>query len=173
MSNTSQVNLPQNSVSDADSKNAKQGSVSELQAHLGYWLRAVSNHVSYAFKTRVEAQGVTVAEWVVLRALFDQDSIKPSDLAAKVGHTRGAVSKLVERLKTKDLVSVRSDVRDGRAQVVALKTSGRRLVPKLAALADENDSEAFGHLDPVQRTALLATLKGLAEHFGLNEAPVE
>jgi DNA-binding MarR family transcriptional regulator len=133
----------------------------------------VSNHVSYTFKTRVEAQGVTVAEWVVLRALFDQDGIKPSDLAAKIGHTRGAVSKLVERLKTKDLVSVRSDVRDGRAQVVALKTSGRRLVPKLAALADENDSEAFGHLDPVQRTALLATLKGLAEHFGLNEAPVE
>jgi hypothetical protein len=44
------------------------GDVSQLEAHLGYWLRAVSNHVSHAFKMKVETHGVTVAEWVVLRA---------------------------------------------------------------------------------------------------------
>ena len=54
---------------------------SALEAHLGYWLRFVSNHVSHAFKTKVEAQGVTVAEWVVLRWLFDHASARPSQLA--------------------------------------------------------------------------------------------
>jgi len=151
----------------------EQGDVSELEAHLGYWLRAVSNHVSYAFKIRVEAQGVTVAEWVVLRALFDGDGVKPSELAEKIGLTRGAISKLVDRLVAKDLVSVRSDVRDGRAQIITLRASGRRLVPKLAALADENDAEAFGHLDPARRAALLATLKALVQHLGLRGTPVD
>jgi DNA-binding MarR family transcriptional regulator len=147
--------------------------VSELEAHLGYWLRAVSNHVSHSFKAKVERYGVTVAEWVVLRALLDEDGVKPSDLAATLGLTRGAVSKLVDRLLVKDLLSVRRDERDGRAQIVALKASGRRLVPKLAALADENDAEAFGHLDPAQRASLRAMLKGLVEHLGLQGAPVD
>ncbi|MEI9903207.1 MAG: hypothetical protein WDN06_03970 [Asticcacaulis sp.] len=46
-------------------------SPSHLEAHLGYWMRFVSNHVSQAFARKVEAHGVTVAEWVVLRELFE------------------------------------------------------------------------------------------------------
>ncbi len=147
--------------------------VSGLDAHLGYWLRAVSNHVSHSFRVKVETQGVTVAEWVVLRALFDADGVNPSELATKLGLTRGAISKLVDRLLTKDLVSVRADPRDGRAQRITLKPAGRRLVPKLAALADENDAQAFARLDPEQRAVLLTTLQSLVEHLGLRGAPVD
>jgi DNA-binding MarR family transcriptional regulator len=147
--------------------------VSGLEAHLGYWLRAVSNHVSHAFRAKVEAHGVTVAEWVVLRALFAEDGVKPSDLAATLGVTRGTISKLADRLLAKELVSVRSDARDGRAQRLVLRASGRRLVPMLAALADENDAEAFGHLDERQRSLLLALLREVAERHGIREAPLE
>lgn len=147
--------------------------VSDLEAHLGYWLRLVSNHVSYAFKLKVEGHGVTVAEWVVLRALFSDDGIKPSALSEKLGLTRGAVSKLLDRLASKALVIIRADAADRRAQVVTLSTSGRRLVPKLAALADENDAEAFGHLTPSQRKALLATLTSIVGRLGLRGSPID
>lgn len=172
MSNTSR-GKSRARASDTDRRAWPQAEVSELQAHLGYWLRAVSNHVSHAFKTKVERHGVTVAEWVVLRALFVRDGVKPSELATTLGLTRGAISKLVDRLVAKEFVSVRSDARDGRAQLVILKVPGRRLVPKLAALADENDAEAFGHLEPGQRASLLATLRSVVEHLGLREAPVD
>jgi DNA-binding MarR family transcriptional regulator len=158
---------------DADRRIPLQAVVSDLEAHLGYWLRAVSNHVSHAFKAKVERHGVTVAEWVVLRALFEQDGVKPSELATTLGLTRGAISKLVDRMVAKELVSVRSDSRDGRAHLVTLNASGRRLVPTLAALADENDAEAFGHLEPEQRASLLATLRSVVEHLGLSGAPVD
>ena len=55
--------------------------VSGLEAHLGYWLRYVSNHVSHAFSMKLEALGVTVAEWVVLRELHDEDAVAPSAIA--------------------------------------------------------------------------------------------
>ena len=42
-------------------------SISTLEDHAGYWLRFVSNHVSHAFMQKVEAKGVTVAEWARLR----------------------------------------------------------------------------------------------------------
>lgn len=149
------------------------GELSSLEDHLGYWLRFVSNHVSHAFKLKVERHGVTVAEWVVLRALFSCHEARPSELAERVGLTRGAISKLVDRLGRKDLVLCRSDTVDRRAQVVALSSSGRRLVPKLAALADANDAEMFGHLPPEQKALLLSVLRAMVDFHGLKGAPLE
>lgn len=147
--------------------------VSSLDAHLGYWLRFVSNHVSHAFKVKVERHGVTVAEWVVLRALFGRDAARPSELAESVGLTRGAISKLVDRLVRKDLVLCRTDTGDRRAQFVELSLSGRKLVPKLATLADSNDAEMFGHLSPEQKGLLLSVLKVLVDFHGLKGAPID
>ena len=65
--------------------------VSDLETHLGYWLRYVSNHVSQAFARKVEARGVTVAEWVVLRELYDADDALPARIAERIGMTRGAI----------------------------------------------------------------------------------
>lgn len=174
MSNTFRSKRPSRGRKiDVNRRSTARAQVSELDAHLGYWLRAVSNHVSHAFQVKVETHGVTVAEWVVLRALFTRDGVKPSELAAALGLSRGAVSKLVDRLLVKGLVGVQPDARDGRAQVVKLDVAGRQLVPTLAALADENDAEAFGHLTSRQRASLLATLTSVAEHLGVRAAPVD
>ncbi|MFT3924215.1 MAG: MarR family transcriptional regulator [Myxococcales bacterium] len=146
---------------------------SDLEAHLGYWLRFVSNHVSHGFKAKVEAHGVTVAEWVVLRALLDVEGITPSELADKIGLTRGAISKLVDRLSEKRLVLCRANKADRRSQIVSLAEAGRKLVPTLAKLADENDAEMFGHLDDHDRFMLLSLLKRMVEHHELKAVPVD
>ena len=44
---------------------------SALEVHLGYWMRRISNHVSSAFAKALQARQVSVAEWVVLRELYD------------------------------------------------------------------------------------------------------
>lgn len=129
--------------------------------------------MSQAFKAQVEAHGVTVAEWVVLRALFDADGIKPSALSEQIGLTRGAVSKLLDRLATKSLVSTRADAEDGRSWTVRLTAAGRRLVPTLAKLADENDDAFFQCLSDRERQVLLQTLQRLARHHGLKALPVD
>jgi DNA-binding MarR family transcriptional regulator len=148
-------------------------SASELSAHLGYWLRYVSNHVSQAFARKVEAHGVTVAEWVLMRQLFDEESLAPSRLAERMGMTRGAVSKLADRLIAKSLLVRTADPQDGRAQTLSLTRAGRLMVPKLAALADANDAEFFDLLPPKDRTALLHTLREIVEKRGLKSLPVD
>ena len=55
--------------------------VSDLPDHLGYWLRLVSNHVSYAFARRLAAKDVTVAEWAMMRALYGRKPMAPSRIA--------------------------------------------------------------------------------------------
>lgn len=145
---------------------------SELDAHLGYWLRAVSNAVSQAFARKVEAEGVTFAEWVFLRALFEEDGISPSELADRMGMTKGAISKLADRLIEKELVRKGSSTVDRRGQTLALQASAKRLVPRLAALADQNDAEFFGGLSVNERSHLMKLLRRIAAVRDLKSMPI-
>ncbi|MET0389509.1 MAG: MarR family transcriptional regulator [Polyangiales bacterium] len=146
--------------------------VSALTAHLGYWMRQVSNHVSHAFARKLEGEGVTVAEWVVLRELYDVPLLAPSSLAERIGVTRGAITKLADRLIAKALITRAADGADGRAQRLALTPLGRKLVPKLAGLADLNEAELFGHLAPRDREQLARVLREFVAHHQLETAPI-
>lgn len=147
--------------------------VSSLETHVGYWLRYVSNHVSHAFKLKVEARGVTVAEWVVLRALYDEKGVNPSAIAQRLGMTRGAISKLVDRLAGKGLVTCDTEKEDRRYQALALTDAGKKLVPVLAVLADENDAEFFDGLKKAERDMLVDLLKEVVRRRGLSHVPVD
>lgn len=144
-----------------------------LTSHMGYWLRYVSNHVSHAFARKLEGHDVTVAEWVVLRELFDGENIAPSRLAEKLGLTRGAISKLADRLIDKGLVAREDSRDDKRAHRLALTRKGKDLVPKLAALADRNDAEFFGDLTADERATVERVLKAIVERRGLKTIPVD
>jgi DNA-binding MarR family transcriptional regulator len=148
-------------------------SASDLTAHLGYWLRYVSNHVSKAFARKVQAHSVTVAEWVLMRQLLEEEALAPSRLADRLGMTRGAISKLADRLIAKGMLVRTADPEDGRAQTLALTPAGRALVPALAALADVNDAEFFDHLAPGDHAALFRILRGIVEKRGLKTPPVD
>jgi DNA-binding MarR family transcriptional regulator len=147
--------------------------VSDLKKHVGFWLRFVSNHVSQAFAHNLLASGVTVAEWVVMREMFDDEEISPGVVAERIGMTRGGVSKLVDRLVSKKLVTRRDRSDDRRFQSIALTGAGRRLVPLVAALADQNDEEFFRPLSARERAALIATMKKLVVAHGLQTVPTE
>ncbi|WP_170985013.1 MarR family winged helix-turn-helix transcriptional regulator [Roseomonas sp. AR75] len=144
-----------------------------LTDHLGYWLRLVSNHVSQGFARLVEAEGVTVAEWVVLRVLHDAEDLAPSQLAEAMGMTRGAISKLADRLLAKGLIARRDNAEDARSHRLRLTAAGRRLVPKLAALADRNDAAFFAHLTAAERAAVEQVLRDIVGRRGLTDMPLD
>lgn len=147
--------------------------VSELTDHLGFWLRLVSNHVSHAFAARLAERDVTVAEWVTLRALYGRPPLAPSRLADEMGMTRGAITKLADRLIAKAFVTRAADPQDGRAQTLALTPAGQALVPALAALADENDAAFFAPLDAGERATLERLLRRIVDTYDLATMPVD
>lgn len=147
--------------------------VSDLAVHTGYLLRMVSNAVSHDFARKLSSEGVTVAEWVMLRSLYDEDSIAPSALARKMGMTKGAISKLAERLLGKGLIERHGNPGDQRAHALSLSPAGKRKVPALATLADENDAAFFAHLDDNDRARLRGLLHALIDRHRLSDIPVD
>lgn len=145
---------------------------SSLEDHLGFWLRFVSNHVSLRFQKLLENESVTVTEWVTLRTLWNESESSHATLIEALGMTKGAASKVINRLEEKGLAERK--LVDGRAreQKLSLTIKGKMLVPRLAQLADENEDYFFAHMSQSEQNVLIDTLKSLVKHHQLKEFPM-
>ena len=108
-----------------------------------------------------------------MREILDQGEASPSALVEKIGMTKGGLSKLLVRLEGKKLLQryVRDD--DRRHHLVVLTEAGRRLVIRLAVVADANDEAFFGHLPLIEQQHLIEAMKSLVRHHNWHDWPVE
>ena len=101
-----------------------------------------------------------------------EEALAPSRLAERMGMTRGAITKLADRLIAKSLLVRTADQRTG-GRRRSRSPSGPRPGAELAALADANDAEFFDHLAPNDRAALLRILRGIVKKRGLKSMPLD
>jgi DNA-binding MarR family transcriptional regulator len=147
--------------------------IPDLESHLGYWLRRVSNAVSGAFSRALQEKQTSVAEWVLLRELHERGQAAPGELAGLLGLTRGAVSKIIDKLEAKGWVQVDAREGDNRYRVLSLTRAGQRILPILALVADQNDSAYFDCLNTKEKVVLRELLIKLAEHNRIHVIPTE
>ena len=126
-------------------------------------LRQASARIAAAQAAALRPDGVTPAEWAVLDALFAAGAVAPSVLAEECRLSRGAVTKLVDRLRAKRLVVRAAAGReDRRYQTIALTGQGASLVPRLRAAVTDAEAAAFVRLSSSERASLAAALAKLA-----------
>ncbi len=143
---------------------------SNLEDHIGYWLRCLSNFVSHRFAERLEKLGVSVEQWVVLRSFYGEGEGATLNEAARViGVDKSSLSRMVERLVQRNLVD-RSEGRDRRSLGLSLTAAGKKIVRQAAKLADENDGEFFHALPARQREQFLSAIKQLLAANGWDAA---
>jgi DNA-binding MarR family transcriptional regulator len=146
---------------------------SALEAHLGYWLRRVSNHVSGAFAKGLQDRKVSVAEWVALSQIDERSEIRPFELADGTGMTRGAISKVLDKLEKKKWVTRKILAADSRGHAFCLTQQGRRALPELRGIADRNDRRFFDCLDTREKAVLGSLLRKLTSSNAIRDIPVE
>jgi DNA-binding MarR family transcriptional regulator len=131
---------------------------SNLEDHLGFWLRCLSNYVHNTFAERLAEYDVSVAQWVVLRTLYDKKDTSLSEAASLVGVDNSSLSRMIDRLIQKGLIT-RTEGVDRRSVRLSLTARGKKMVPELTRLADENDSHFFRTLSIKEQEHLLNTIK--------------
>jgi DNA-binding MarR family transcriptional regulator len=152
---------------------ARAQQLSQLESHLGYWLRRVSNAVSGTFARALQEKQTSVAEWVLLRELHERGQTAPGELADSLGLTRGAVSKIVDKLDAKGWVKTEAKEGDNRFRLLSLTRAGRRSLPLLAEIADQNDGRYFDCLSAREKSTLREVLVKLAYHNQILDVPTE
>lgn len=82
----------------------------------------------------------------------------PGELAEHTMVTTGAMSKRIDRLEERGLVSRRVSAVDGRARVVALTEAGRELIDRAVTEHLANERRLLGVLSPEDAASLEAVL---------------
>ncbi|MEI9977231.1 MAG: MarR family transcriptional regulator [Ignavibacteriota bacterium] len=116
---------------------------------------------------------MSVAEWVVLCRVGAEPGITPGEIAEALELTRGAVSKIIDKLEAKSWIARSTKQEDSRVQLLSLTRSGTRILPQLARIADENDREFFGALNPAESATLRRLLGKLAELHRIKAVPTD
>jgi DNA-binding MarR family transcriptional regulator len=87
--------------------------------------------------------------------------------------TRGAVSKIVDKLEAKNWIVRSTKPEDSRVHLLSLTGSGTRILPQLAKIADENDRAFFAVLAPAESATLRRLLGKLAEFHKIRAVPTD
>lgn len=105
-----------------------------------------------------------------MRTIYEHE-MTPSDVADRIGLTRGAVSKIADKLVQRGLVSRKASNVDRRYQALLLTQAGEDLVPRISAIADQNDQEFFGHMTDAEKKVLESMMKDIVRRQGLRAVP--
>ena len=97
-------------------------------------------HVDSIYEQETRALGLSVIEWYVLRALYEQDGQMASRLAEAIGRPVTSFTPILDDIQRKGLIERRSDPADRRAVKIHLTKKGQALKERIAASAEQIES---------------------------------
>jgi DNA-binding MarR family transcriptional regulator len=124
-------------------------------------LHRIAAHLTDQLCVVYRRHGLSEGEFDVLAALRRAGAPyerAPGELAEFTMVTTGAMTKRIDSLEQAGLVTRRRSVQDGRARVVALTSSGKRLIDKAFAEHMRNERRLLDVLSAREATALEALL---------------
>ena len=141
----------------------------------GHLIRRLHQHSTQVYTARTREAGfdITSVQFAALDAIKANPGIDQAGVAALIAYDRPTIGEVINRLVAKGLVEREESAHDRRAHSLSLTAAGRKKVPVLAALADENDAGFFSVLTMREHQALGRILKALAERRGLKTTPVD
>jgi DNA-binding MarR family transcriptional regulator len=105
--------------------------------------------------------GLAGAEFDVLATLRRAGPLTPGELGRSTMVTSGGMTKLLDRLESRDLVRRAPDPRDRRGKLIALTRDGRSLVDRAVEQHLENEERLLADLSTAKRARLAALLREL------------
>lgn len=136
----------------------------DMDNAIGYLIGHTAMRIKIGLRRLFVQSGldVTPEQWVVLFRLHEHEGLTQSELGDRTVKDKTTVTRLLDRLETKDLVHRRRDPRDRRSQRIFLTPSGSEALAALMPLVHAYGLDLFDGISPGDRDHLRRLL-GLVE----------
>jgi len=116
----------------------------DLENTVGYLVNRCAILLKNELTHRFNQAGydITPEEWVILNRLWEQDGMSQNELAERTIKDKTTITRFLNQMEAKGLVTRRSSQVDGRYKNIYLTTSGRESKPDLIKIAHEMLFEA-------------------------------
>jgi DNA-binding MarR family transcriptional regulator len=139
---------------------------------LGRYVNFAASTVNAMCNALLARYDLTLAQWVVLSALWQKDDLSVSEVADYTGNAGPAASRILDRMVEKGLLVRRQDVADRRSTRVMLTDRGEALRP-LRSFYEEVNAVLLAGLDADDADALYALLERVTTNArAVADAPV-
>lgn len=125
----------------------------------GYELRETSRVLLNALKEHIDAHGITLTQYFLLRQLWDEEGINQSELSERLATTQPATVATVDSLEKRGLIKRVRGTDDRRVARIFLTAKGRTMRTTLLRYAYAVSTEA---LDGMSATDIARLRESLA-----------
>ena len=137
----------------------------ETEGSVGYLVKRVQQSLRRRCDAALRPTGLSMAQYVALRALADLPEASASDLARRCFITRQSLQDLLAGLRSAGLVPAAAPAPRGRARALALTPTGRKRLAVGDAAVNGVDAAMVADLTHVERRQMAAMLVRCAENL--------
>lgn len=131
---------------------------SSQEQHIGYLIHQISHLTKQLHNEKLENEGVTASQERLLTLLYINDGATQSQLQQDLLIKPSSVTKLIDVLEHKGLVSRDSNDTDGRIKRIHLTESGKLIEERLWSIKNEMEAQLTKSLSDQQQSSLLDLL---------------
>lgn len=114
---------------------------------------------------RAAGANVTAEEWAVLLMLWQQDNRNPGELADLTIRDRTTMTRLLDGMERKGLISRATDPKDRRRMIVTLTDRGREMQVILVPIAKDLIADCNDDIPPKDIEITMKTLRQMSENI--------
>ncbi|WAH37238.1 MarR family winged helix-turn-helix transcriptional regulator [Alicyclobacillus dauci] len=129
-----------------------------LTDSMGFLLGQTFRRVSYLTNLRFRSHDITAEQWILLLCLKERGSITQTELAEASGKDKTTVTRLLDNLERKGMVTKCADEADRRARLIDVTPKGRRTAEELVDVEKQVLDIAMSGLAPDEVAQLRALL---------------
>ncbi|HEX4051729.1 MAG TPA: MarR family transcriptional regulator [Steroidobacteraceae bacterium] len=143
---------------------------------VGYLLKRAHSQLADQLEPALEARGFTFTQWVILMHLRDGLALNARVLCTQLRHDSGALTRVIDQLEARDLVSRERSRKDRREVQLQLTPAGRATVEAAIPAVVERLNLALGGFSAAELealTRLLTKLTGMLEALGTEQGAAQ
>src|SRR3977135_3652759 len=151
----------------ARTSGASPGQTLDLERYVPAFITFIANKLSRSATALYQRRfKVNVTEWRILVLLAIEPGIPASRICHVIGFDKGPVSRTLSVMQERDLVTIKTDPKDGRTHSISLAPKGREIHDRIMVIALDRERRLLACLREDEREVLIDLLGRVHGNLG-------
>ena len=124
----------------------------------GYLIGGAGSALRGGLERELKPLGISAAQWPILEAASRGEATTLTELTRIIPIDAASISRQIEKLRAKGLISRRRSARDRRSVRLELTAAGKALVPQLAERVEANNQRFLAGISQEEQALLKSLL---------------
>jgi DNA-binding MarR family transcriptional regulator len=139
----------------------------QLQNSYAYWIYRLSNALQEQFNHLLKSYDITWPQWMLLNVLYGSKADTPAAFADQLGVDRSSITRLLDRLETKNYLKREHDKLDRRSVKIIITDKGIKAMDEINKLAYEHQQQFLAGLHLSERRGFKKELQKILKTSGI------